>query len=295
MLIRMLAVLPARIASPLLRFVMATTLAKQEPLARPFLTAQWRWLAMLNYEVDPGLLAPYLPRGLEIDLYEGQALVSLVGFRFLRTAVLGCGVPCHRDFDEVNLRFYVKRELEGETRRGVVFIREMVPKRMVAWIANWIYHENYRTVAMRSEVVPPQETTPGRVSYAWNAGSPCCITATFSGKPAALTSGTLPDFILEHYWGYTLRRDGLTAEYQVEHPRWNVWFPEEATVEGDLEPYYGAAFARVLREPCSSALVADGSDVMVRRGRILPGSPAQAALSSQALASSTHVVLKKEG
>lgn len=248
---------------------MSAVVTPKELPARPFLTAQWRWLAMLNYEVDPDSLHPYLPTGVDIDLFDGRAFVSLVGFRFLKTCVLGFGVPCHRDFDEVNLRFYVKREMEGETRRGVVFIREMVPKRMVAWVANRIYHENYRTVAMRSEVQPPQPGSPGRVSYAWDGGSPCRLTATFAGNPTPLTPGSLPEFILEHYWGYTLRRDGMTAEYQVEHPSWNVWIPETAAIEGNVEPYYGAAFARVLRGPCHSALVADGSDIMVRRGRIL--------------------------
>ncbi|MFO0863338.1 MAG: DUF2071 domain-containing protein [Gemmataceae bacterium] len=257
---------------------MSLIVAAKELPPRPFLTAQWRWLAMLNYDVDPAMLEPYLPKGLEIDLIEGRALISVVGFRFLKTCVLGVGVPCHRDFDEVNLRFYVKREVDGETRRGVVFIREMVPKRMVALVANWIYHEKYRTVRMRSEVHPPQTNGPGRVVYAWNGGSPCRIAATFAGEPAALTRGTLPEFILEHYWGYTLRRDALTAEYQVEHPPWNVWTPTNATLEGDLEPYYGATFARVLREPCSSALVADGSDILVRRGRILAGSPVQVSM-----------------
>ncbi|MBX9677863.1 MAG: DUF2071 domain-containing protein [Gemmataceae bacterium] len=261
---------------------MSADIMPKEPSPRPFLTAQWRWLAMLNYEVDPDLLGPYLPKGLEIDSFEDRTFVSVVGFRFLKTSILGCGVPCHRDFDEVNLRFYVKREMEGETRRGVVFIREMVPKRMVAWVANWIYHENYRTVSMRSEVQPPQPETSGRVSYAWDGGSPCRLTATFAGSPTPLTPGTLPEFILEHYWGYTLRRDGTTAEYQVEHPSWNVWIPETAAMEGNVEPYYGAAFAQALRGPCHSAVVADGSDILVRRGRILSDCPVSVGVRGQA-------------
>ncbi|HEX7980960.1 MAG TPA: DUF2071 domain-containing protein, partial [Gemmatimonadaceae bacterium] len=107
-----------------------------------FLTAEWRWLVMLNYEVPPEVLAPYVPRGTSLDLWQGHALVSVVGFRFIETRVIGVPIPFHRHFDEVNLRFYVRRELPGgEARRGVVFIRELVPKPMIAWVARALYNE----------------------------------------------------------------------------------------------------------------------------------------------------------
>lgn len=86
------------------------------PLKRPFLTAEWRWLAMLNYEVPPEILEPWLPRGVELDSWQDRTLVSLVGFRFLDTRVMGVAIPGHRNFDEVNLRFYVRRKMLGGWR-----------------------------------------------------------------------------------------------------------------------------------------------------------------------------------
>ena len=108
----------------------------------PFLTAEWRSLAMLNYVVDPALLAPMVPRGTELDSFDGRTYMSLVGFRFERTRVRGIWIPLHSDFDEVNLRFYVRRRVSGEIRRGVVFIREVVPRWAIAAVARAVYGED---------------------------------------------------------------------------------------------------------------------------------------------------------
>ena len=116
----------------------------------PFLAAEWRDLLIINYEVDPALLFPRLPAGTSLDLFEGRALVSLVGFRFLQTRVRGIAIPGYQDFEELNLRFYVThRTPAGELRRGVCFIGEFVPRRAIAWVARWVYGEPYRALPLR--------------------------------------------------------------------------------------------------------------------------------------------------
>src|SRR6478735_9893003 len=108
---------------------------------RKFLTAEWRDLVMANYEIDPSMLADRVPRGTELDLHEGRCFVSLVGFMFLETRVMGFPVPFHTNFEEVNLRFYVKRKTEDEVRRGVVFIKEIVPRYAISTVARVMYGE----------------------------------------------------------------------------------------------------------------------------------------------------------
>ncbi len=54
--------------------------------SKVFLTAEWRYLAMFNYEVPPELLAPLVPRGTELDSWQGKVYVSLVGFLFQKNA-----------------------------------------------------------------------------------------------------------------------------------------------------------------------------------------------------------------
>src|SRR5215831_8133503 len=134
----------------------------------PFLAAEWRSLAMLNYEVDPTLLAPLVPKGTELDRYTSRTYISLVGFRFERTRVRGLWIPFHSDFDEVNLRFYVRRTVGTEVRRGVVFIREVVPRWAIAAVARSVYGERYVALPMRHRISGPvSEGGRTTVKYAW--------------------------------------------------------------------------------------------------------------------------------
>lgn len=236
-----------------------------------FLTAEWRYLVMLNYEVPPAALSPFVPHGTVLDLWQGRALVSVVGFRFLRTRVLGVPVPFHRDFDEVNLRFYVRRELpSGEVRRGVAFIRELVPRPAIAWIARLAYNEPYQALPMRSAVPAGPSEAPGMLRYAWcRRGTWEHLVATAIGQPAAPAAGSEAQFITEHYWGYTPQRDGGTVEYEVAHPSWRVWDVAAPALQADVAALYGAAFAAPLAAAPCSAFVAEGSPVTVYRPRRL--------------------------
>jgi uncharacterized protein len=231
-----------------------------------FLTAAWRTLVMLNWEVDPGILRPYVPRGTELDAWQGKTFVSAVGFLFLGTRVLGVPVPFHRDFEEVNLRFYVGRQGPEGWRRGVCFIREIVPRRAIAALARWIYNERYVALPMRHRV--NLDSARGEAEYGWAfRGRWNTLRARFAGQPAPLVAGSEEEFITEHYWGYTAQRDGGTVEYRVEHPSWRVWKAGEAALDADVANLYGAEFADALATPPSSAFVADGSPIVVRRAR----------------------------
>lgn len=230
-----------------------------------FLTARWERLVMLNYEIDPALLHDRVPRGTQLDAWNGKNFVSVVGFHFLDTRVLGVSVPWHRDFEEINLRFYVRREIAGEVRRGVVFIKEIVPRAAVAWLANAFYNERYVALPMSHGVT--QDALARRVSYsAQQAPHTFSLSAVVSGEPAIPRNEDEATFIAEHYWGYVSQRDGSTVEYQVEHPRWRVWRAEHASLEGDMCRLYGDAFGRCLTQEPSSAFVAEGSPVTVHRG-----------------------------
>lgn len=238
---------------------------------RAFLTAEWRYLVMLNYEVAPSVLRPLVPAGATLDLWQGRALASVVGFRFLRTRVLGAPVPLHRDFDEVNLRFYVRREMpNGEVRRGVTFVRELVPRAAIAVVARLAYNEPYRAVPMRSTAPAAPTDAPGRVAYEWRTAAGWQrVAATAAGAPEVPAPNAESAFVSEHYWGYTRQRDGGTVEYEVSHPRWRVWAAEAPELAADVRGLYGAAFEPALAAAPSSAFVAEGSPVVVYRPRRL--------------------------
>ena len=235
------------------------------PDRRPFLTAEWRDLVMLNYCVDPAVLAPHVPAGTVLDLWHGDALVSMVGFRFLGTRIRGIPIPLHRDFDEVNLRFYVRAERRDEVRRGVVFIREIVPRRVIALVARLAYNEPYIALPMKSHVPPPHPRNPRTVRYSWRGrtGRGHLQVESEAGEPSLPGERSEETFITEHYWGYTRQRDGGTIEYRVDHPRWRTWNVTRAELACDAAPLYGPGFAEVLAGPPSSAMLAEGSPVTV--------------------------------
>ena len=238
------------------------------PRGPVFLTAEWRNLVMLNYEVDAALLASYVPQGTELDAFGRKTLVSLVGFRFLRTRMLGAvRVPFHSNFDEVNLRFYVRRRAPGgEVRRGVVFIREIVPRLAIALVARLAYHENYHRHSMRHRVRAMDSGV--RAEYQWrHRGNWMGLRAEGVGEPALPANGSMEQFVTEHYWGYARQPDGGTVEYRVAHPQWSVWRSANAAFFGDGVAAYGPTFGAALARQPDSAFVAEGSAVTVFAGK----------------------------
>jgi uncharacterized protein YqjF (DUF2071 family) len=238
-----------------------------------FLTAQWRALAMLNWKVPAEILEPYVPRGTELDFHEGETYVSIVGFMFLDTCLLGVPIPFHRNFEEVNLRFYLLREVNGEVFRGVAFIREIVPRWAVATIARWAYNEQYVRLPMRNRLEKyvlrgkPGAEAP-RIEYSWrHRGRWCGLNMQCEGDLQPLAPGSEEEFIAEHYWGYSRQRDGSTKEFRVEHPTWRYWPAAKAELSGPAAQFYAPQFAETLSRPPDSAFLADGSPVTVYKPR----------------------------
>lgn len=241
------------------------------PHQRPFLTARWTDLLLLNFSASPQTIAELAPAGTEPDLFEGQAYISVVGFQFRDTRVAGCAWPGHTHFPEINLRYYVRRNVDGEIRRGVVFVREIVPRRLIALIANRIFHENYICRPMRSEI------EIDRFTYMWkprlSTASPHGRWNTLSARIAAPfripTANSFDEFIVEHYWGYTHGRDGITREYRVAHDPWRVAPAEDVAWDCDIAATYDTPLAEFLTSRPTSALVAEGAAVQVFPGHKL--------------------------
>lgn len=244
---------------------------KEQKLPRPFLTAEWRHVLMLNYEVDPSVLAAYLPAGTVLDLWQGKALASVVGFLFLNTRLRGVRVPFHTNFEEVNLRFYVRPEdeREGERGRGVVFLKEIVPLEPVARTARWLYRENYTAMPMQHTIEEKNGALShgSLVEYSWRCrGRINRLGGLVSGAPEPLAPGSEMEFIAEHYWGYTRIDARTTGVYRVEHPSWRAWDVEQPYLLCDVKALYGEAFEPFLHRRPRSAFLAEGSAVAVYPG-----------------------------
>jgi len=237
-------------------------------MANTLLRAEWRKLLMANYKVDPGLLLHYLPHKTELDLWDGSCYVSLVGFMFLNTRIKGIKVPFHTNFEEVNLRFYVRYKDKDGWKRGTVFIKEIVPKPALTFVANMVYGEHYETLPMSHSWKIENDVLS--VRYAWKKNDHWnTIKANSSIVPRDMVSGSIEEFITEHYWGYTKISDQWTSEYGVEHPVWQTYEVTDHEIEVDFGANYGMDFMFLNNEKPSSVLLAEGSEIVVKEGRKL--------------------------
>ncbi|WP_298903678.1 DUF2071 domain-containing protein [uncultured Psychroserpens sp.] len=228
-----------------------------------FLSAYWKNLILINYEVDPSILKPFVPKGTELDLFNGTCFVSLVGFMFMDTKVLGLKFPNHINFEEVNLRFYVKHN----GKRGVVFIKEIVPKSLITLVANSMYHEHYQTCKMTHAWT---ETDKNKCfEYQWKTKDHWQSISVKTNKEFSdITDGSEAQFITEHYFGYT-KHGNTTFEYEVVHPSWRQLEVTDFKINVDFEANYGSNFKFLNKATPTSTILAEGSKVHVKNKKTI--------------------------
>jgi uncharacterized protein YqjF (DUF2071 family) len=231
-------------------------------MAKTFLSARWENLIMANYAVNPEVLIPYLPKGVELDFYDGQAWVSLVGFMFKKTSLFRIPIPLMGTFEEVNLRFYVKRIDGDEIKRGVVFINETVPYKSVAWLANKLYKEHYIAIPTKNKIQINAENQlihyGWKINQKWNE-----INVNTSIESVEMIPESIEEFIFEHYYGYTKISEEVSQEYRVNHPRWKVNKVLDYSINCDFQAMYGNDFTFLNNQQPQSVIFASGSDVTV--------------------------------
>lgn len=236
-------------------------------MAKTFLSAEWRKLAMANYSIDKEILSKYLPHKTEIDMWNGICYISLVGFMFKNTRVKGIQVPFHSNFEEVNLRFYVRFKENKEWKRGVVFIKEIVPKPALTFVANSIYKENYETMPMKHSWITSDDSLV--VEYNWKKERWNSLKVVADNKLNLIRDNSEEEFITEHYWGYTKISDVKTSEYAVEHPQWQVYTTKDYVIDVDFSDIYGADFSFLTEEKPTSVFLAEGSEIVVKEGKLI--------------------------
>lgn len=231
-----------------------------------FLTAEWKNLALINYEIDAKILENYIPKGTEIDNWNGKCYISLVGFMFENVKLLGMKIPFHINFEEVNLRFYVKRFEKNEWKRGVVFIKEIVPKPALTLVANTIYKEHYQTLPMKHSIIENKNSKDfvyqWKTKNKWNT-----ILVEIEKNPIEIEINSEAEFITEHYFGYTKVNNEKTFEYEVKHPRWQQYNVTNHQIDVNFGEVYGNEFDFLNHQKPISVMLAVGSEISVENKR----------------------------
>ncbi len=232
-----------------------------------FLKANWENIIMANYEIDPAILTPFLPKGVSLDLYKGKAYVSLVGFMFKKTKLFNVPIPLLGTFEEINLRFYVQRNEDGITKRGVVFINETIPYRIVAWVANKLYKEHYNVVPTKHSIT--EESDSKKIKFDWLLNKKWnSIYVEASNKSQSMKKDTLEKFIYEHYFGYTKIDENNTEEYRLQHPSWKINTVIDTKIDCDFKAMYGETFSILNETKPEAVFIAEGSSVKIEWKRV---------------------------
>jgi hypothetical protein len=252
----------------LLAIYLSIIIYSQKPEKSSFMKAEWNDLLFINYEINPEFLNKYVPKGTELDLWNGKCYISLIGFMFEDVKILGIKIPYHINFEEVNLRFYVKRFEEGVWKRGVVFVKEIVPKHAITFVANTLYNEQYQTLPMRHERTSDNESF--LFKYEWKKNNVWNSISVKTGKELIpIDENSEAEFISEHYYGYTISPKGKTVEYEVRHPRWQQYQVLDYSVNVDFEMVYGKEFVFLQDLKADSCFVAKGSKISIESKKVI--------------------------
>ena len=237
-------------------------------MSKVFLRAEWRKLILANYAVDPKLLQPLVPPKTELDEWDNNHFVSLVGFQFLNVRLLGFRIPFHVNFPEVNLRFYVRTKVEGEWRRGVVFVKEIVPKPAISFVANTLFGEKYATHPVKEKIEWSDQRL--EVGYAWKAkGQWNELNVASSTECSIIQPGSEDEFITQHFWGYSHKGQNRTIEYNVEHPLWESYTVNNYQVTCNFTGLYGDRFKDLHHREPDSVMLAEGSPILIYNKKII--------------------------
>ena len=229
------------------------------------ITLDWQHLLTATWAVHPSLLAPMVPARAILDLWNGDALLSLVGMRAVNVRVSGLPVPLHQDFDQISMRFCVRREVAGETRRGLVFVKQIVPSASMTLVDRLLYHANYVNAPTRHDIEPGEQ---GWTSYEWLVGERWNrFSAVRAGAAVAPAEQSIEEFISHRPWAYSRQADGSTLESCAEHPRWEVWPAQEMLLDCDVAPLFGVEYVPVFASQPIATFVAVGSTVALNTPR----------------------------
>ena len=228
----------------------------------PLMTGAWKDLLVASYEVPKEALQPYLPEGVELDSWNGKHYMSLVALQCQDIQGLGVKVPGGDNFEQVNLRFYAKRNTPEGEKKGAVFIKQIVASEVVAFASKALLNESVSTASMSHKLT--EETAEGEVSYRWDVnGTTSEMSAHRVGQAKPLVEGSQEEFLLENYNGFSVQRDGQTIEYKVEHPPWKTYEAANPVIDVDAVGLYGKELAKYLSGPPSSVIIVDGSKTAV--------------------------------
>lgn len=186
------------------------------PSGRPLMLQKWGRLLFMHWPVAAEPLGALLPRGVELDLYQGQAWIGVIPFTMwgVRASFLP-PIPGTASFHELNVRTYVR----AGGVPGVWFFSLDASSRLAVHAARLAYHLPYYSARM--DLRQEGETISYRSVRTHRNAPPARFEATWRQQAPLPESrpGTLQHFLTERYCLYT-ERWGRIFRGRIHHPPW---------------------------------------------------------------------------
>lgn len=222
---------------------------------RAVISQHWGDLAFLHWRVDPALVAPHLPPGVEPDVFDGSSWVGLIPFELSHSAFGPFPpVPWLGRFAETNVRLY---GVGPDGRRSVVFRTLEASKLLPAVTARVGLGLPYTWADM--SIV----RGGGLIAYSSRRNWPAAdgpvprprTRVVVRPRPGAVVDDPRADFLTAR-WGMHVARGGRTRFWPNHHASWSLTAAD--LVELDDELLAATGFAGVAARPPDSVLYSRG-------------------------------------
>ena len=200
------------------------------PSGRWVMTQRWNDLLFAHWPIPTAAIAPLIPDGLQVDMYQGSAWLGVVPFWMDRIKFRGLPpIPFANSFPEINLRTYVRDHRTGTP--GVYFFSLDGANLLAVITARSFYHLPYHWAEMRIESRSEREFS--FYSRRRFSSNPVIFKARYRGlgptrKLAENRAGTLEYFLTERYCLFTHNSAGELVRANVHHVPWPL---EDAAAE----------------------------------------------------------------
>ncbi len=236
---------------------------KQPDSDKPLIKAKFSEMVAVNFQIDQRILQPLVPKGLELDFFNGETYVSLIAMMLRNVKAWGLPFSIIPSSPELSLRFYVRRPGDGESAKGTCLIKDYISGSTAAWYLESQFKSDFSKLKMKYKNSGFGEHETPEVEYQWKVDDHWNkLRVRARSRIHKTERASKVGFILDHFTYFGTYK-GRTLAYRVERPTWNIWDAAQANFTCDVKRLFGDAFVKPLSKRPASVFVTAGSPVTI--------------------------------
>lgn len=226
----------------------------------------WRNVVHVNYQIAPEVLHPYLPPRTEILLFQNKCFITLTALVYDQVKFKGLNIPLHREIPEVNLRFYVSAADGSKSKNGVVLLKRIIAKPLLAFAGQLLFQEQYAVMPISYFV--RKQSTERLVKYFWKNNPPYgewhSLSVKTSHSSIAFNEDDQVAFLTKPTLRFSGGRSMRTRVSEIEYKVTNVFEVDDYQLDVKFSVLFGGKFQFLSRQKPESVYLLEDSEVTVR-------------------------------